>query len=69
MDRSAAQATRTFCSIGHGRVSFHRSEFALYVEPGHELADLCGDRTLKSENSAPEGLHPPGKIHLTTSTR
>jgi phospholipase D1/2 len=26
--------------IGHGRVSFHRSELTLYIEQGHELADL-----------------------------
>jgi len=49
MDRSAAQATGTFCSIGHGRVSFHRSEFTLYIEQGHELADLCEDRILKAK--------------------
>ena len=49
MDRSAAQATRTFCSIGHGRVSFHKSEFTLYIEQGHERADLCEDRILKAK--------------------
>jgi hypothetical protein len=69
MDRPAGRRPVPSVRLGMGAFRFTDRNFTLYIEQGPELADLCEDRILKAKIAPLRVCTPPGKIHLTTSTR